>query len=97
MGERREEANGTCLILFVFSTYSIHFFFSLFFFSNCLKCNNTQVGAGQDVTGPMRAGTATRDSNEGQGRGGRREGEEEGDGWGWPEERSAERSAKRGT
>ena len=37
-------------------------------------------GAGQDVTGRMRSGTATRDSNDGQdrGAGGR---EEEGDGW----------------
>ena len=72
-------------------------------------CNNTQGGpgrarAGQDVTGRTWAGTATRDNNEGQGRGaGVRE--EEGDGWarvlrgggggeqgkqgtGWPEERS---------
>ena len=65
--------------MFVFSTYSIHFFFSLFFFSNRLKCNNTQGGAGQDATGRTTARTATRDSNEGQdrGAGGR---EEEGDG-----------------
>ena len=69
---RRGEAKSTCHL--VCSLYSIHFFFSFFFFSNRLQCNNTQGGTGrggdgQDVMGPTRAGTTTRDSNEGQGRG----------------------------
>ena len=63
-----------------FVLYSIYFFFSLFFISNCLQYNNRQDRAGQDVTEPTREGTATRDSNEGQVRGAGG-GEEEGDGW----------------
>ena len=79
-----------------FVLYSIHFFFSLFFCSNRLQCNNRQGRAGQDV-----------DSNKGQDRGaGRREeesdewagvlmegdggGEQREQGTGWPEERSGE-------
>ena len=65
-----------------FALYSIHFFFSLFFCfcSSRLQYNGRQGRAGQGVTGSKQAGTATRDSNEGQARGagGR---EEEGDGW----------------
>ena len=67
----------SCCLLF--SILLIHVFFSLFFCSNCLQYNNRRGRAGQDVTGPTRAGTL-RESNKGQGRGaGRRE--EEGDGW----------------
>ena len=42
------QKRGTHVMLF-FVLYSIHFFFSLFFFSNCLKCNNRRGGAGQDI------------------------------------------------
>ena len=67
----------------LFFLYSIHFspHSSSFPIVYCITIGRAeQVRAGKGVTGPTRAGTATRDSNEGQdrGAGGR---EEEGDGW----------------
>ena len=63
---------GTVRVMLFFVLYSIYVFFSLFFFSDCLQNNNRRGGAGQDITGPTRATTATRDGTEGQA-GGREE------------------------
>ena len=47
-----------------FVLYSIHFFFSLFFFSRCLQYNNMRGGVGRNGTNT--GGAATRDGTGGQ-------------------------------
>ena len=55
---------------------SIHFYFSLFSFSNRLQYNNMWGWAGQGITGPTLAGESTRGRTGGDGKR-----EEEVDGW----------------
>ena len=62
---------GTCHVIFCsLHTLLIHFFFSLFFFSGCLKYDNRQDGTGRN--GNNADGAATRDGTGGkEGRKGR--------------------------